>query len=853
MIGHALGPYRVLEKLGEGGMGEVYRAHDTRLDRDVAIKVLPAAVSDDPDRRARFKREAKAVAALSHPNILAIHDVGEHHGVTYAVTELLHGETLRERLTQRGALTPRKAIDIVVQIARGLAAAHARGIVHRDLKPENIFLLADGQIKILDFGLARQAVTAGFGSGATETVAATDPGTVMGTVGYMSPEQVRGETVDARTDLFALGAVLYEMLSGQRAFRRDTAAETMTAILKDEPPALATSRADFPAALDRIVNHCLEKNAAERFQSARDVAFALEALSGAHSGSGAATVVPSARRGRSPAWIAAGLVAGVALGLTAGWRLFAGAEAPLAFEAKTWDPMWISNARYGPDGQTIVYSAALAGNTPSLFVIRPDTVVPQKFGPPVAHLLAVSSKGEVAVLTEPQSLYHRIFTGTLARMTLDSSPRPWLKSVSEADWSPDGSTMAVVHIVNGKNQLEYPIGHVLLETTGYFSDPRVSPDGNEVAFFDHAIPIDDRGYVKVVDRAGHVRTVSEEYAGLEGATWMPGGRAVAFSGSVGGGELQPFVVETSGGARATPKFSTPGQLTVYDATPAGRLLVDRGVTQYGVRGLPPGDTSERELGWLAFPVTGFFSRSGQLLAFTDLSPSAGTDYQVALRHVDGSGVARLGPGAALAISDDGRQVLATLPSSRKLLLYPTGAGTPVTVDSGEIASYQYVGQFFANDQRFIVCGSTAARVSRCYQGRVAGGTPEPITGGGVDMAILARDEQTLLIRTSSGEFQVGTLGTTTAHPVKGFTPNDVPVAWSKDRRSCFAQNTQAVPARVVRVDTLTGARTLAAEIAPVDRSGLITVRVNQWKDDGRYYAYQYERHLSTLFVVSQGR
>ena len=257
------GPYRVLGKLGEGGMGEVYRAHDSRLDRDVAIKVLPHSFADDQERRARFEREAKAIAALSHPNILAIHDIGEvqtpegvsrpGHSMLYVVTELLEGETLRDHVN-RGALPVRKAIDAAMQIARGLTAAHDRGIVHRDLKPENVFLLADGRVKILDFGLAKGVAKDPAAADETATAAAmTDPGTIMGTVGYMAPEQIRGHAVDARTDLFALGALLYEMLSGQRAFRRETAAETMTAILREDPPELSVSRAELPPALERIV------------------------------------------------------------------------------------------------------------------------------------------------------------------------------------------------------------------------------------------------------------------------------------------------------------------------------------------------------------------------------------------------------------------------------------------------------------------------------------------------------------------------------------------------------------------------------------------------------------------------
>jgi TolB-like protein len=277
--GDRLGRYEVLAPLGAGGMGEVYRARDTRLDREVALKILPELVAADPDRLARFDREAKAVAALSHPNILALYDAGTERGVTFCVTELLEGETLRARLGH-GALPARRAIEIAIQIARGLAAAHAK-VVHRDLKPENVFLVADGQVKILDFGLAKTAAPAG-SQDTVETatnVAMTEAGVVLGTVGYMAPEQVRSQAIDGRADLFALGAVLYEMVAGRRAFQRDTSAETMTAILREEPPDLTAAQIAQAPALDRIIRHCLEKNPAERFQSARDIVFALEAIS----------------------------------------------------------------------------------------------------------------------------------------------------------------------------------------------------------------------------------------------------------------------------------------------------------------------------------------------------------------------------------------------------------------------------------------------------------------------------------------------------------------------------------------------------------------------------------------------
>ncbi len=423
----------------------MYRARDARLDRDVAVKVLPAAFGGDADRLARFEREAKAIAALSHPNVVAVFDTGVHQGQAYVVMELLAGQTLRERLAT-GALPVRKAVDIAVQIARGLGAAHGKGVVHRDLKPENLFLLDDGQVKILDFGLARQ-VSATEGSGATQTMAATDPGTVMGTVGYMAPEQVRGQAVDARADVFAFGAVLHEMVSGQRAFLRDTAADTMTAILTQDPPELVGSRPDLSPALDRIIRHCLEKNANERFQSARDIAFALETLSGsssstagAPSGATPAPAPASRRRTVSRFWAVSGLAVLAIAGVMTMPRWLRGDDRVTYSGIHFGAAEFASDPRVSPNGSLVAFQTMVDGQT-QLAVLQPES-------------------GDSTVLTRDRSR----------------------GAISAHNWSPDGTSIYYGRI-DGVPRGVFSVSAVGGEERLVLEDavcPQVLPDGSFV-------------------------------------------------------------------------------------------------------------------------------------------------------------------------------------------------------------------------------------------------------------------------------------------------------------------------------------------------------------------------------------
>jgi Tol biopolymer transport system component/tRNA A-37 threonylcarbamoyl transferase component Bud32 len=848
LIGKTLGEYRVLEMLGEGGMGEVYKARDTKLNRDVAIKVLPAGMSSDPDRRARFEREAQAVAALSHPNILAIHGFGETGGIAYAVMELLDGDTLRARLSS-GPMPARKGIDVAVQIARGLAAAHERGIVHRDLKPENIFIVGDGQVKIFDFGLARQTAQP---SAETRATVATEAGTVLGTVGYMAPEQVRGENTDHRTDLFSFGAVLYEMLSGTRAFARDTAAESMTAILREEPPDIAAPGAEVPPALDRIVRHCLEKNPRERFQSAKDVGFALEALStsSVSVASGMVSSGPS-RRPRGVA-LALGVAALAVAAFVAGRTTWKAPERILPrFEAKTFIPQAIFEARFAPDGKTIVYCAALEGHTPQLFLLRPDDPVPTGLGSTGMRLLSVSSKGELAVLTGAVFVNHRMFVGTLARMTMNGAPRPVLEDVREADWSPDGTELAIVRDIGGRSRLEYPPDTILYETSGYVSDIRVSPDGTRVAFMDHQLRYDDRGWVKVVDRSKRVTTIDGELSSEQGLVWAADGQSVLYSAYVqlanGIGEYLVSRGPVSGG-RPTEELSSAGGLVVHDVAADGRLLATRSDSRLTLVARGPGESAERDMSWLSSSLNPELSADGRTVLFTD--QAAGSDYGVALRQTDGSPIVRLGDGAADKLSPDGRWALALILSSGRAVLYPTGAGQSIPLEPGALARVDH-GSFFPDSKSVLLCGPDKSGVSRCYQQGLSGGPQHAITPDNTSDGHVSPDGRTILARTADSRWSRFALGSASADPVPGLESNDTLIRWSADGRSVFVHRRSEVPAHVYEIDIASGRRTTTLTLAPPNLAGLMSIHSASLADDPRVYAYTYWRYVSTLYVVSR--
>ncbi len=838
-----LGPYEIVSALGAGGMGEVYRARDPRLGREVAIKVLPAAWSADASRLHRFEQEARAAAALNHPNILAVYDIGTQDGAPYIVSEVLDGSTLRERL-RTGAVPIRKATDYAQQIARGLAAAHDKGIVHRDLKPENIFITDDGRVKILDFGLAKLTRPESISEGQTLTqTLASDPGTVLGTVGYMSPEQVRGKPADARSDLFSFGAILYEMLSGKRAFHGESAAETMSAIVKEEPPELTETNRSVPPALERIVHHCLEKNPAERFHSAHDVAFDLEMLSGASQASARVQPISSEftwRKFTPLIWMLA-LVIAAATAFFVGKR---GSNAPPRFHALSYERGSIPNARFTPDGRSVIYDAAWDGKPVRVFSTPADSVQPRAFDFEQAHLLAVSPAGEIAVGLGGALGYHLdVRFATLALVPLaGGAPRELLDNIAEAEWSSDGK-LAVVHSVNNHDRIEFPIGHALYETSGWITSLRISPKDGAIAFIEHPVWPDDRGWVAVVDSGGQKRKLSDEYESVDGLAWSPGGE-IWFAATKGNEYRSLRAVNRSGRERTV--LTIPGGLRLYDIAQDGRVLLGVDNEHVGIKGYAPGQKAERDLSWSGWTIVDDISDDYKWVLFSEQSVIAGEGYVVGLRTMEGSPPVRLGAGSVGRFSRDGKWVF-TAPGdgTPRIGIVPTGVGTPRELSIPlEKVSYTMV---TPDDKHILFAGAEHGHAFRCYFGDIETGAIKPVTAEGVFTCVPSPDGASVAAASPDGKLVI--------YPINGGEPKVIPgdVGGLQPVRWCTDGGLYAIahrlPAPLVRIDPATGSKTIVRELAPADAAGLIGVFPVALSPDAKAYAYSYRRTLSEMYVV----
>jgi Tol biopolymer transport system component len=846
-------------------MGEVYRARDSRLGRDVAVKVLPPAVADSPTVLARFEREAQAVAALSHPNILTLHDVGKAastssgQAVTYAVMELLEGETLRARLAD-GALPQRKALDIAAQIARGLAAAHDKHIAHRDLKPENVFITADGSVKILDFGLARNTAVSPAPAADSATVApGTEPGMVLGTVGYMAPEQVRGEGGDQRSDVFALGCVLYEMLIGRRAYQRDTPAETMTAILKEDPPEPSASGVILSPGIQRIVRRCLEKRPEERFQSTRDLAFALEsALDASSSGSGTSAMPAMATAARR--WsagvplLAAGLLIGAAVaGFALHGRQQAAATAAAAptYTRLTFERGTIRDARFTPDGQSVIYSAAWEGNPLRIFMTRTDAPESVRLGLPDARLLSISRSGEMAI-----SLGHVyegwMGFGTLARSSvLGSAPRVLLDDVREAEWSPDGSELAVIRHADALEQIEFPIGKTLYTTSGYISDLRFSPSGDALAFSDHPIFGDDAGAVSMMDRAGKRRVLADGYNSVRGLAWAPGGNEVWFSATRGGssgGAEGLYAVTRTGALRVV--MTGPSRSTLFDIGSDGRVLIGHETPDRRVEVLMPGANAPVDVSVRAASISQWISDDGTAFTISDQSTPKYTAYLVK----KGGAAIALGDGQAYGVSSDGRWVLSLPVDGSQVLLHPTGAGQTRALPNPQHVLVQ-IAAWLPDSRHIVMFGQPQGQPLRGYVQDIDGGDPRAFTPANIGANLLrwwtlpvSPDGSRVVARNRDGVPAIYRISDGQTQPVPGVAADDVPVQWSADGAALYVARGAGVPWVIDRADLATGRRTHLVDIRARDAAGL-RLSMLSITPDGKCYVHSFSRLLTDLFVV----
>ena len=856
--GARLGPYEVIGPLGAGGMGEVYRARDARLGRDVALKVLPAAYAAHADRLARFEQEARAIGALNHPNILAIHDIGAHQGIHYLVSELLEGQTLRQRLAQ-GPMPVRKATELLAQAARGLAAAHDRGVVHRDLKPENLFVTRDGRMKILDFGLAKLAqpeVPAGTLTNLPTTPAGTGAGVILGTVGYMAPEQARGQPADARSDLFALGAVLYETLTGKRAFPGDSAVEVLHAILKDDPPGLASIDPSLPASLDPIVRHCLEKNPEERYQTARDVAFSLESLAGAVAATGTPGE-PVMHRPKRRAWLAAGAVlvaaAGVVTGILVGPGMRGRPDAgPPSFHRLTFRHGFIHTARFANGGRNVVYAAAWDGRPIEVFLAQPGSPEARSLGLPGMSVLAVSPTDELAVcrisrLMSP-NLYRAV--GTLARVPLNGgSPRDLADSVMYADWSPDGSRLAAVRNLGDRRRLEYPLGTLLYESPHDLLNPRISPDGKRVALWEG---LGRRYALIVVDEGGTARTLSPGWNDWWYLAWSPDGKEIWYGATSSGHLSEVYAVDLEGRRRTL--YAGPGAYDVHDIAADGRALLGSVKQRDWSQARLGRWDGPRNLSWFDGTQVVDMAADGTALLLSESSEAGGSDEAVYLQREDGSPPIRLGHGRALALSPDGRTALAAR-SRRDLVLLPIGAGAERPLAAGLFETVLEA-RWLPDGRRIAVLGSFQGRTAGLFLVDVDGGQPTQLADVGYEaggyqgytavspdggrIAAVAADGRIALVPVTGGAATFDDL----------FHAGDGPIAWSDDGSALYVlRREDAATAAIDRIDLRERKREVWKDLPIAELAGVSNVSRVAMTSDGRAWAWTWQQIKTDLYLV----
>jgi|HubBroStandDraft_6_1064221.scaffolds.fasta_scaffold16430_3 Tol biopolymer transport system component len=846
MTGQLIGHYRVLEKIGSGAMGEVFRARDERLGRDVALKLIRPASSQNPDHLRRFELEARAAAALNHPNIVAVYDVGSNEGSPYIVCELLEGKTLRKRLAE-GALPVRVAVDYSLQIVQGLIAAHDHRIVHRDLKPENLFVTTNGRVKILDFGVAKlQPSPEDSERSVEELTTVTKSGAVVGTVAYMSPEQLRAKPVDHRSDIFSVGAILYEMLTGCRAFRGETEVDTITAVLREDPPEINLEQSGIPASFRQILHHCIEKEPENRFQSARDLAFALETLSDASGGRAIRFGTPRLRARILP-WAVAAVLLVATLLMANQWRQ---ATPPPSYRRLTFDEGTVYSARFAPGFRAIVYGAAWNGRPLQMFSTVGDSLLTQPLNVTDAKLLAISRTGELAVALHGAHMAHlEIVGGTLARTPMaGGSPREILESVRWADWDANGE-LAVVHHTPEGNRIEYPIGHVLYQSKGWISHLRFSPRADKIAFMDHPALWDDRGVVLLMDLSGHVTPLTAEWESEDGLAWSPDGKEVWFTAVEKGINRDLLAVNLSGRIRRI--LDLPTGMTLQDVAPDGRALVSLDNERLALA-TTARDGRTADLSWHDWNIAKDISPDGKSVLFEDSSEAAGARYSVAIRQIDGSAPVQLSEGSAGGLSPDGKWTISILTGSPdRVTLVPIGPGQPRTIALPELEHIKNGNAHFLADGKHIVLnGNEPGHGTRSYQVDLDDGKLMPITPEGITGGLVSPDGRYIIRANDTGAFAVYPIGEGAPRVIPNLEPDFVPLRWIEGNSAVYGYRPGEIPTKVYKVNLVTGEKTLIQELEPATTTGVVFIAPVVMTGDGSRFAYSYYQVSSALYLIS---
>ena len=858
MIGASLRHYRIEAKLGAGGMGVVYRALDTHLDRPVAIKVLPSAAVSDSERRARFAQEAKAASALSHRNIITIYDIDsgqvDSQAVDFIAMQYVSGKTLEQMIGRKG-LRLTDALRYAIQIADGLAAAHQAGIVHRDLKPGNVIVDEQGEVKILDFGLAKltepEEPDAFAATQSVHLKAETEVGTIMGTIAYMSPEQAEGHKVDARSDIFSFGTVLYEMVTGRRAFPGGSKLSTLASVLHREPSPLRPGEDNVPRELERVILRCLRKDPQRRWQNMSDVKVALEdVLEDTEAGKPEVASAPVSKTKfglRLLAW--AGMIV-IALGAGAfiGWRALRSPQP--AFERLTYRRGDVTAARFSPDGQTVLFSAQWSNEPMTIFSMRSGSRESRSLDLPEGRILSISSTGEMAILIG-ESLQS---AGTLARVPLSGgAPREVLENVNDADWSPDGSKLAVSHTIKDRTagdrtRIEYPIGTVLYETAGRPPfDLRVSPKGDLLAFFEYDNAIGDYA-VTVLDLHGKKRVLSRGWRVDLHLAWSPNGDEIWFgAGGKDGSTLGIHAVSLSNKERMVVQGTA--FMAVFDVSRDGRVLATTEDSRMGISVLTPQAKQERELSWFDLSHVYDISADAKTILFVESSYLHDRNAAIYLRKTDGSPAVRLGDGNMPALSPDGKWVSCVVNDGiqTRLTILPTGAGEARSLG---VPGFQYGrAEWFPDALRILFTGKETGGKDRTFIQDVRGGKPVPVTPEGTQARAVSPDGK-YATAAEGGRLSLVPLAGGEPKIIGSIEPEQTVIRWSGDGRSLFLRAMdKPYSTKISRMDISTGRQEPWKELQPPDPVG---VRMSDvaLTPDGSSYAYSFQRDIVTLFLLS---